>query len=100
MMCSVIPSEDAHGSEYVAFSDKRREYISGFTGSAGQAIVTRNNAYLLTDSRYWGQAQQEIDDNWTLVPSGAPNEPKDWIEWLLVSLFYLLLRSVFMGEQQ
>ncbi|KAH6906528.1 aminopeptidase-P [Coprinopsis sp. MPI-PUGE-AT-0042] len=79
----VIPSEDAHGSEYVAFSDKRREYISGFTGSAGQAIVTRNNAYLLTDSRYWGQAQQEIDHNWTLVPAGSANEPKDWIEWIL-----------------
>ncbi|KAF9557488.1 Creatinase/aminopeptidase [Agrocybe pediades] len=78
----VVPSEDAHGSEYVAASDKRREYISGFTGSAGQAIITRNSAYLLTDSRYWLQAQDEIDSNWTLVRCGAPGAPQDWIEWL------------------
>ncbi|TFK24757.1 aminopeptidase-P [Coprinopsis marcescibilis] len=79
----IVPSEDAHGSEYVAFSDKRREYVSGFTGTAGQAIVTRNNAYLITDSRYWLQAVDQIDDNWQLIQAGAPGEPKDWIEWLL-----------------
>ncbi|EAU90984.2 aminopeptidase-P [Coprinopsis cinerea okayama7 len=79
----IVPSEDAHGSEYVAFSDKRREYISGFTGTAGQAIITRNNAYLITDSRYWEQAEEQVDHNWTVIRAGAPNEPKDWIEWLL-----------------
>ncbi|KDR67798.1 hypothetical protein GALMADRAFT_257642 [Galerina marginata CBS 339.88] len=78
----VVPSEDAHGSEYVAASDKRREFISGFSGSAGQAIVTRNSAYLFTDSRYWLQAQDEIDHNWTLIRCGAPGAPQDWIEWL------------------
>ena len=41
-------------------------------------------AYLLTDSRYWLQAQDEIDDNWTLVRLGSPGEPHDWIEWLVV----------------
>ncbi|KAF9050549.1 peptidase M24, structural domain-containing protein [Panaeolus papilionaceus] len=79
----VIPSEDAHGSEYVAASDKRREFISGFTGSAGQAVVSRNSAYLLTDSRYWIQAQQEIDNNWTLVRVAGINQPQDWIEWIV-----------------
>jgi len=79
----VIPSEDAHGSEYVAASDKRREFISGFTGSAGQAIVTRNSAYLFTDSRYWIQAAEEIDSNWTLVKTGDPGAPQDWIEWIV-----------------
>ncbi|KAF8655608.1 hypothetical protein AX16_002990 [Volvariella volvacea WC 439] len=78
----IIPSEDAHGSEYVAASDKRREFISGFTGSAGQAIVTPTKAYLITDSRYWLQARQQIDGNWTLVRAGAANEKRDWIEWL------------------
>ncbi|EPQ56893.1 Creatinase/aminopeptidase, partial [Gloeophyllum trabeum ATCC 11539] len=79
----VIPSEDAHGSEYVAPSDKRREWISGFTGSAGQAIVSKTQAYLITDSRYWLQAQKELDENWHLIAAGAPEAPKDWVEWLV-----------------
>ncbi|KAH9932540.1 uncharacterized protein B0H18DRAFT_1083271 [Fomitopsis serialis] len=79
----VIPSEDAHGSEYVAINDKRREWISGFTGSSGQAIISRNNAYMVTDSRYWVQAQQQLDHNWILIKAGSPEGPKDWAEWLV-----------------
>ncbi|KAI0318858.1 Creatinase/aminopeptidase [Amylostereum chailletii] len=78
----IVPSEDAHQSEYVAPNDKRREWISGFTGSAGQAIVSKTAAYLVTDSRYWLQAKKELDDNWTLIPAGAPNGPRDWIDWI------------------
>ncbi|EGO00442.1 hypothetical protein SERLA73DRAFT_89439 [Serpula lacrymans var. lacrymans S7.3] len=79
----VVPSEDAHQSEYVAASDKRREWISGFTGSAGQAIISKTQAYLVTDSRYWLQAREELDSNWHLIPAGAPDGPKDWVEWLV-----------------
>jgi len=79
----VVPSEDAHQSEYVPVSDKRREWISGFTGSAGQAIISKTAAYLVTDSRYWLQAQDEIDENWHLIPAGAFDGPKDWIDWLV-----------------
>lgn len=79
----IVPSTDAHGSEYVAFSDKRREYISGFSGSGGEAIVTRNNAYLITDSRYWDQAEGEVDINWTVIRAGVAGGPETWIEWLL-----------------
>ncbi|TFK44086.1 aminopeptidase-P [Crucibulum laeve] len=79
----VIPSEDAHQSEYVAASDKRREFISNFTGTAGQAIVTRNSAYLITDSRYWLQAQEQLDHNWTLVRAGDVGAPTDWIDWIV-----------------
>ncbi|EIN13518.1 Creatinase/aminopeptidase [Punctularia strigosozonata HHB-11173 SS5] len=78
----VVPSEDAHGSEYVALSDRRREWVSGFTGSAGQAVVSRSNAYLITDSRYWLQAQVQLDSNWILIPAGAPDGPKDWVDWI------------------
>ncbi|KAF6744915.1 aminopeptidase-P [Ephemerocybe angulata] len=79
----VVPSEDAHQSEYVAPSDKRREYISGFSGSAGQAIITRSHAYLIVDSRYWLQAREQVDDNWDIVRVGSmPGEPKDWIDWI------------------
>jgi len=79
----VVPSEDAHQSEYVAASDKRREWISGFTGSAGQAVVSKTAAYLITDSRYWLQARTELDSNWHLIPAGAVDGPKDWIDWLV-----------------
>jgi Xaa-Pro aminopeptidase len=44
-----------------------------------------HSAYLFTDSRYWLQAAEEIDENWTLMRDGAPGAPKDWIEWLVVS---------------
>ncbi|KAI0035561.1 peptidase M24, structural domain-containing protein [Vararia minispora EC-137] len=78
----IIPSEDAHQSEYVAQADKRREWISGFTGSAGQAIISHENAYLVTDSRYWIQAKKELGPGWSLIPAGAPNGPLNFIDFL------------------
>lgn len=79
----VVPSEDAHGSEYVAVSDKRREWISGFTGSAGVAIISKTTAYLVTDSRYWLQARTQLDNNWNLVEGGSVGGPTDWIDFLV-----------------
>jgi len=76
---SVVPSEDAHQSEYVAECDDRRAYISRFTGSAGLAIVC---AALFTDGRYFLQASQELDSNWTLMKSGMPDVPT-WQEFLI-----------------
>lgn len=55
-----------------------------FTGTAGQAIVTRSSAYFFTDSRYWLQAKEQLDSNWTLIKAGAVGQPKDWIDWLVV----------------
>lgn len=57
-----------------------------FTGTAGQAIVSKTAAYLVTDSRYWLQAREELDPNWYLIPAGAVDAPKDWLEWLVVCL--------------
>ena len=51
----IVPTADAHNSEYVADCDKRRQYISGFTGSAGTAVVTASKAALWTDGRYHTQ---------------------------------------------
>ncbi|KAF9358009.1 hypothetical protein BGX26_002649 [Mortierella sp. AD094] len=78
----VIPSEDAHQSEYVAECDERRAYISGFTGSAGLAVVSLDSAALFTDGRYFLQASQQLDSNWTLMKSGLPNVPT-WQEYLV-----------------
>ncbi len=55
-----IPSDDFHGSEFVSDYFKEREYMSGFTGSAGTLIVTETEAVLYTDGRYFLQAEQEL----------------------------------------
>ena len=54
-----------------------------FTGTAGQAIVSKTAAYLITDSRYWVQAANQIDSNWHLIQAGRVDGPKDWVEWLV-----------------
>ncbi|MEY8722803.1 aminopeptidase P family protein [Bacteroides stercorirosoris] len=57
----IIPSTDPHLSEYVAPHWKSREWISGFTGSAGTIVVTTGKAGLWTDSRYFLQAAQQLE---------------------------------------
>jgi Xaa-Pro aminopeptidase len=52
----VVPSEDAHQSEYVASRDKRHEYVYGFIGSASLVLIMRNGALLWTNGRYFLQA--------------------------------------------
>lgn len=55
-----IPTGDFHGSEYVSGHFKCREYLSGFTGSAGSMVVTVNEAGLWTDGRYFIQAEKQL----------------------------------------
>ncbi|KAH9887305.1 Creatinase/aminopeptidase [Cubamyces lactineus] len=81
----VIPTEDQHFSEYIAQCDERRAYISGFTGSAGCAVVTPQNAYLFTDGRYFLQASKQLDENWTLMKQGFPDVPT-WQDFLSKNL--------------
>lgn len=79
----IIPSEDEHQSEYTAKADMRREYISGFTGSAGLCVVTLHDdkkltgkAALSTDGRYFLQAEKQLDPNhWTLLKQGIASYP-------------------------
>ena len=63
----VVPSGDAHLSEYVHPCYDRRAFISGFTGSAGTVLVTADEALLWTDGRYFLQAEDELGDEWTLM---------------------------------
>jgi len=76
----VIPSDDPHLSEYVADAYGRRCFVTGFDGSAGTALVTEDAAYLWTDSRYWNQANLQLDsEHWQLMKLGqtdAPTLPK------------------------
>lgn len=77
----IIPSTDAHNSEYLSPKDKRRNFISNFSGSAGTALVTDKNALLWTDGRYFLQASQELDSNWSLMKDGLSETPSiaDWL---------------------
>ncbi|GAA5952220.1 hypothetical protein JCM3765_001911 [Sporobolomyces pararoseus] len=77
----LVDSGDRHASEYLAECDERRAWISGFTGSAGTAIVHKQEALLWTDGRYHQQAAQEITKDWTLLKQGLPNVPS-WTEYL------------------
>ncbi|KAK3302551.1 peptidase M24, structural domain-containing protein [Chaetomium strumarium] len=76
----VVPSEDSHASEYIAACDARRAFISGFTGSAGTAVVTHTKAALATDGRYFNQAGKQLDGNWHLLKTGMQDVPT-WQEW-------------------
>ena len=77
----LVPSTDAHQSEYVAEHDKRRAWLSGFTGSNGFAVVTSTSAALWTDGRYYLQAEDQLDCNWILMRADEPDTP-DWWDWL------------------
>ncbi|MDR3091685.1 MAG: aminopeptidase P family protein [Clostridiales bacterium] len=68
----LITGADPHGSEYACPRFREREYISGFTGSAGVVVVTEDEAALWTDGRYFLQAEKELAPGFTLYKSGAP----------------------------
>eukprot|EP01132_Coremiostelium_polycephalum_P001474 gene1474-1859_t len=77
----IVPSEDAHQSEYICKRDKRREYISGFTGSSGCAVITESHELLWTDGRYWLQAEQQLDQSWKIMKDRVAGEPtiEEWL---------------------
>ena len=60
--------QDAHASEYVCSADERRSFLTGFSGSAGSALVTAEKALLWTDSRYFLQAEKQLaGTEWVLI---------------------------------
>ncbi|PXF45313.1 putative Xaa-Pro aminopeptidase P [Gracilariopsis chorda] len=71
----IIPTRDPHFSEYAPPCYAYRNFISNFTGSAGTAVVTLDGAFLWTDGRYFLQAENELDSNWTLMKAGLPETP-------------------------
>ncbi|XP_044539823.1 xaa-Pro aminopeptidase 2-like, partial [Gracilinanus agilis] len=75
----IIPDTDAHMSEYIAKHDERRWWISGFSGSAGNAVVSKTKAALWTDSRYWIQAERQMDCNWELHKQIGTSPMAAWI---------------------
>ncbi|WFD30748.1 Xaa-Pro aminopeptidase [Malassezia sp. CBS 17886] len=81
----LVGTTDAHASEYTASCDRRCEFVSGFSGSAGTAVVLADSAHLFTDGRYHIQAAAQLDEHWTLHKVGAPRV-LDWDAWLPTAL--------------
>ncbi|KAK1926245.1 peptidase M24, structural domain-containing protein [Papiliotrema laurentii] len=81
----VVPSEDAHSSEYLAPCDARRAHVTSFTGSAGCAVITKDTARCWTDGRYWLQAEKQLGAGWTLMKQGLTDVPT-WPTWLKTEL--------------
>jgi Xaa-Pro aminopeptidase len=78
----LVPSADPHLSEYLPGHWQGREWLSGFTGSMGTLVVTRDAAALFADSRYWSQAEAQLAGSGiTLVkiPTAAASHHVDWL---------------------
>ena len=79
---TIIPHVDPHQSEYIAAHWQVRRFLSGFTGSAGDLVITPDHALLWTDSRYFIQAAQQIEGTpFQLMKDGLPGTPSI-IEWI------------------
>lgn len=76
----VVPTDDPHGSEYLAEHWQCRRWLTGFTGSAGTAVVTMDEALLWTDSRYWLQAEEQLEGTeFRLMREGQDVGINDWL---------------------
>lgn len=82
----IIPGTDPHANEYLPDHWKEREWISGFNGSAGTAVVTLHKAGLWTDSRYFLQATEQLQDTgFDLMKQGIA-ETLEIVPWLATQL--------------
>jgi len=78
----LVPSSDPHLSEYLPERYQGRQWLSGFTGSMGTLVVTRDQAAVFADSRYWTQAEAELAGtgiDLVKIASGASAEHVDWL---------------------
>ncbi len=82
----LVPSADPHQSEYVAEHWKCREWLSGFTGSAGILIVTMDHAGLWTDSRYFLQAEKELAGSCVALQRQVIPHAPEHVQWLAGNL--------------
>ena len=65
---AIVRSTDRYLNEYVPTNESARVWVSGFTGSTGDAVITMNAAFLAVDGRYWIQAERETDSSaWTII---------------------------------
>ena len=78
----IVPSTDPHSGEYVPAHWESRKWLSGFTGSAGTVVVTKDNAGLWTDSRYFIQAEEQLKGTGIQLFKDRLPETPSISEWL------------------
>ncbi|MEO6032104.1 MAG: aminopeptidase P family protein [Burkholderiaceae bacterium] len=82
----VVPSSDPHLSEYLPERWQGRRWLSGFNGSVGTLIVTRDFAGLWVDSRYWVQAERELQGTGVSLMKISTAAATDHIQWLVANI--------------
>ena len=81
----IIPRSDRHQNEYVPASEERLAWLTGFTGSAGAAIVLMDRAVLFVDGRYTLQVREQVDTSLFTIEHLVETPPDRWIETNLTS---------------
>ena len=81
----VVPRSDRHQNEYVPASEERLAWLTGFTGSAGAAIVLMERAVLFVDGRYTLQVREQVDTSLFTIEHLVETPPDRWIETNLTS---------------
>ena len=76
----IVPRADRHQNEYVAPSEERLPWLTGFTGSAGAAVVLSDRAVIFVDGRYLLQVREQIDETLFSVEHLVDNPPDKWLE--------------------
>src|SRR5712675_2355112 len=76
----VVPRADRHQNEYVPASEERLTWLTGFTGSAGTAIVLMERAALFVDGRYTLQVREQVDTSLFTIEHLVETPPDKWIE--------------------
>ena len=82
----LVPSSDPHLSEYLPGRWQGREWLSGFDGSAGNLVVTRDHAALFADSRYWAQAEAQLAGSGIELQKTNSGASTQYIEWIAQQL--------------
>lgn len=83
---AIIPQTDPHQGEYLADHWQVRRWLSGFTGSAGDLVITLDNAFVWADSRYWLQAADQLSGTAVGVMEDGKPETPSITEWLGTNL--------------
>jgi Xaa-Pro aminopeptidase len=76
----IVPRADRHQNEYVPEADERLAWLTGFTGSAGVAVVLKERATLFVDGRYTLQVRRQIDQSLFAIEHLGDNPPPQWLE--------------------
>src|SRR5215470_9266961 len=76
----VVPRADRHQNEYVPASEERLAWLTGFSGSAGIAVVLAERAALFVDGRYTLQAREQVDTATFVIEHLVERPPETWIE--------------------